>query len=447
MPSVLYFDCPTISSNIVGFNANGEQYLRKSALILCEGSWKDNKGVIHQFSPNRIYKIAERTNQLYQEGKRVGIYKDHKVDTDNKIGDYVGQFSVREITQTDLDLESHPKLEKLLGKMAIFADNQNIVLKDPEIIKKYENGLIGGISPGINQVSDTIAEISVTPRPAMAYATLFMEGEAGSINPDAAPITWEQINNSYRDFEEKEARIDEINSKFKQLCKNIVKTQNVQNSQQLLIEAVEGQKNQLLEELGVVVEEPNSTNRSQQDVYSSDNSGRFKERMSSLIQFAQEQDKRQGLSYTGLGAATAGTAAAGYGISRLLKRVGQRQAEAGSLTSLGQTRKILEQSLAQNQALAKDQSKAQSLSKQIDDVNNRIARAKEFKKKGFFGNLGEVTKEAVKQPFQRGSGFRKVGANILGKTTKGRLTRAGVLLGTGALIGGGAYLDRNRRRA
>ena len=440
MSSVLYFDCPTISSNIVGFDADGSQYLRKSALILCEGSWKDNKGVIHRFNPNRIYKIAERTNQLYQEGKKVGIYKDHKVDTDNKVGDYVGKFSVREITQTDLDLESHPKLEKLLGKMAIFADNQNIVLKDPEIIKKYENGLIGGISPGINQVSDTIAEISVTPRPAMAYATLFMEGDAGAIDPDTTPITWEQINNSYRDFEEKEARIDEINSKFKQLCKNIIKSQNVQNSQQLLIEAVEGQKKQLLEELGVVVEEPNSTNRSQQDVYSSDNSGRFKERMSSLIQFAQEQDQRRGgVSYTALGAGTAAAAGGGYGISRLLKRVGERQAEAGRLTSLGQARKILQQ----KNAVTINESKAQSLAKQIDDVNNRIARAKEFKKKGFFGNLGEVAKE----PFQRGSKFRQVGANILGKTTKGRLNRAGVLLGTGALIGGGAYLDQNRRRA
>ena len=474
MTSVLYFDCPTISSNIVGFNANGDQYLRKSALILCEGSWKDNKGNIHRFSPNRIYKIAERTNSLYEEGKKVGIYKDHTISTDSKVGDYVGNFSVREITSNDLDLENHPKLEKLLGKIAIFADNQNIVLKDQEIIKKYQSGLINSISPGINQTTDTIAEISLTPRPAMPYATLFMEGELGAIDPNAAPLTWEQINTSYKDFEEKEEKLDEIHEKFKQLCKNIAKTQNVQNSQQLLVEAIQGLARQYSEELGLIQENPNPTldARSQQDIHSPNNNTleRYKEAMVSLIQFAEVDDRRRrGLDplatvgLGGLGAASLGAGAIGLeslrrrrlggealtANERLLGELKNRQEtyrqaiEGGGEATRQQTSADVEKEIkrlrqeggnrADIQANRRRLNELRTLERRTKRIGANVKIGKELPDKKIVDTIGDVLNDIKANEFVKGA---------VGRTWGGRALR-----GAGAVtaLGTGLYLaNRNR---
>lgn len=336
MSESLYFDCQGITANnIVAFDVDDRPHLKKSALILAEGSWKDNKGVTHSFSKERITKIAERSNLLTENGKPIGIYKDHKTDTDHVVGEYDGYFTVRKIKPRDLNLKKYPGLKDLVGKTAIFADNDNVILKDPEIIEKYNNGLIRRISPGINPVLDTIAEISITPKPAMNYATLFMEGEASEA------LTWEQIDNNYKNFQEKEEKLNEHFDKFKVLCKNISNTNNVQNAKELYIEAIEGLRTKLLTELEL--ENPDlDTNLSPQngrDIFNPTDTklGRYREEIMELIRFAEQDDEERGLGkyLTRRNAAIVGAGGLLLAGRRRSQR-GQQEGRIGGATVVGE---------------------------------------------------------------------------------------------------------------
>jgi hypothetical protein len=48
-------------------NATGE--LIKNALVLIEGTHKDNQGVVHEFPSERILRIAQRTNAAMSQGR------------------------------------------------------------------------------------------------------------------------------------------------------------------------------------------------------------------------------------------------------------------------------------------------------------------------------------------------------------------------------------------
>lgn len=150
-------------------NQSGE--LIKNALVLIEGTHKDNQGVVHEFPSDRILRIAQRTNAAMSQGYEIPLMSDHSkqlIGTDGelkKLGIFVSPFECRVIRQEDLP---NPKMQHLIGKLGAFS-RAKILNK----VREVESSLIKLLSPGVDLVNERLAEVSAVAFPAIHGPALF----------------------------------------------------------------------------------------------------------------------------------------------------------------------------------------------------------------------------------------------------------------------------------
>lgn len=209
MPKISYFSQPQNSD----FSISPSGHLAKKALILVEGVHRDSKKRTHKFDAERIEKIAENTNALFEKGDRIPLLEDHNKTMGSTIGDLASYVEVREISKEDLP---EGKFQNLIGKLGIFADQ--ILIKSKRAIEQAQEDLLNTISAGVDVMDDVIREISVTPTPAIAGMRLFHKGNDANF-----ALTWEQLESSKENFEEIEEQLKDLNKTFSELIENIYK--------------------------------------------------------------------------------------------------------------------------------------------------------------------------------------------------------------------------------
>lgn len=252
MVKVSYFTQPITSD----FSVTSQGHLSKKALILVEGIHKDSKKRTHKFDAERIEKIAENTNALFEKGGRIPLLEDHNKSMGSTIGDLASTVEVREITEEDLP---EGKFKHLIGKLGIFADQ--ILIKSKRAIEQAQEDLLNTISAGVDVMDDVIREISVTPTPAIEGMRLFHRGDNANF-----ALTWEQLEQSKENFEEVEEQLEELNKTFSELVENIYKADIEElegySHNDLLVQALQEYMMRVASVIGIEPEEEMEENES-----------------------------------------------------------------------------------------------------------------------------------------------------------------------------------------
>jgi hypothetical protein len=168
LKKIAYFNSNFSNTN---FTENDDGSITKSALLLVEGDHRCNKGNGHSFNADYLIEVAENTNKALENGTFIPVLKDHQKTSDAEIGEIVSTLDARVITEDDLPNKKH---KHLIGKMGLFCDG--IVLKAKDVVERVKNGLNKTISPGINLAKKQLAELSVTPTPAILGLSMYSTG-------------------------------------------------------------------------------------------------------------------------------------------------------------------------------------------------------------------------------------------------------------------------------
>lgn len=194
------------------FSENEDGSVTKKALVLVEGSHKDNKGRVHSFPEERIVQIAENSNRKFSSGVRIPVLLEHQKDVLNICGDIEAPFIVKEITEEDLP---NPKAKHLLGKMGMFCDN--VVIRAKDIVDKVKNNLARELSPGIDVLSNTVKELSIVAMPAIEGMSLY-----SMYGGNANALSFEDMEKEETDVEKVREEFDELSEKFFCIVQNIL---------------------------------------------------------------------------------------------------------------------------------------------------------------------------------------------------------------------------------
>lgn len=217
------------------FSVDNNGSLTKQALCFVEGKHKDNQGREHEFTVERLNRIAGNTNSHFSSGSTIPVLKDHKKDVDNTVGGVEGEWIVRPIEKDDI---KNPNNSNLIGKMGLFTNN--VILKSKDTIEKVSSNILNTISPGLDFVADTIREISLTPMPAIKGMSLFND-----------PITWEELEQTENDYEQLKEQFDLHTDHFFKIIKNILSEQNLENKDAYILNAIDGYNVKLMQMLEV----------------------------------------------------------------------------------------------------------------------------------------------------------------------------------------------------
>lgn len=217
------------------FSVDESGVLTKQALCFVEGDHTDNQGRQHVFDVERLQRIAKNTQSFFSSGANIPVLKDHKKDTDHTIGSVEGEWIVRPVTENDI---TNSRNSNLIGKMGLFTTN--VMLKTKDAIDAVSRNVINTISPGLDFMSDTIREISLTPTPAIVGMSLFTEA-----------LTWEELEQSETDYEKLKEQFNSVSDYFFQLVKNILAATNLENKDAYLLNAIDGYNAKLVEMLEI----------------------------------------------------------------------------------------------------------------------------------------------------------------------------------------------------
>ena len=193
------------------FQENEDGSVVKRALVLVEGEHKDNKSRSHLFTPERIELIAENSNRAFSSGARIPVLKDHVKTTDAEVGDIDSPFEVRVISEEDLPDKRH---KHLIGKVGIFCEG--VVIKAKDMVEKVKAGLGKTISPGIDIMSNTIRELSITPTPAIQGLALY------SMEAAKNALSFDELEMEKQNDEELKEQFEEVSEKFYCIMQNIL---------------------------------------------------------------------------------------------------------------------------------------------------------------------------------------------------------------------------------
>lgn len=211
LKKIAYFNSNFSNSN---FTENEDGSITKSALLLVEGEHKCNKGNGHKFDADYIVEVAKNTNKALNNGTFIPVLKDHQKSSDAEIGEIGSLLTARVITEDDLPNKKHTHL---LGKMGLFCDG--VVLKAKDVVERVKSGLNKTISPGINLAKRQLAELSVTPTPAILGLSMYSEG---SSEMDGI-YTLDDADAMSQDEEELKEEFEDLSYKFYCVIKNIMK--------------------------------------------------------------------------------------------------------------------------------------------------------------------------------------------------------------------------------
>ena len=164
-----YFDS-TGGLVAIGSTDNNDGTVIKNALILVEGTHKDNKGVTHDFPRVRIQRLVDNTNEAIASGRELPLMLDHAKELVTngelkKLGELHSRLECRVISERDLP---NPNMAHLVGMLGAFG--KFVVRNRLEDVRK---GLIKLLSPGVDLANERIAEVSAVAFPAIHGPALF----------------------------------------------------------------------------------------------------------------------------------------------------------------------------------------------------------------------------------------------------------------------------------
>ena len=228
------------------FSEESSGELIKNALVLIEGTHKDNQGVIHEFPSDRILRIAQRTNAAMSQGVEIPLMTDHSKQLigDNgelkKLGVFVSPFECRVIREEDLP---NPKMRHLLGKLGAFS-RAKILNKVNEVQSK----LINLLSPGVDLRSERLAEVSAVAFPAIHGPALFAA-------PAVQDLSFASVKEEQEMFKKQREDLDDAFEIFVQTLQRIQRASPEQlatiSPEQLLLSAIDAFSIELKERLGI----------------------------------------------------------------------------------------------------------------------------------------------------------------------------------------------------
>ena len=199
MVKLVYFS--DVETNKNQLELIDEDQLIRKGLIFYAGDHTDSKQRHHKFPEERVQEIVFNTNKLIEEGESIPVLKDHNKTVGGAAGHIEAPLEVRRITKEDLP---NPRLTKLVGKLGVFCEG--IVLKGKDVVEKFKSGAVKTVSPGIDVLTNTIRELSLTPTPAIQglsmynranFALTFDELEQEGSDLDAAQEEFEQLSERF----------------------------------------------------------------------------------------------------------------------------------------------------------------------------------------------------------------------------------------------------------
>lgn len=174
--STTYFDS---AGGLVAFGSQEQSdFVIKNALLLVEGTQKDNKGRTHEFPAHRVQSLADNTNAAFDSGVEIPLMIDHAktlINSNgklNKLGRLYSRVEGRIIQERDLP---NPKMRDLIGKFGMFG---KFLIN--HYVDEVRKGLIKPLSPGIDLDSERLAEASAVAFPAIKGPALFRADDGES---------------------------------------------------------------------------------------------------------------------------------------------------------------------------------------------------------------------------------------------------------------------------
>lgn len=226
-----------------------EDGLVKKALIAVEGKFKDSKGTLHEFTPERLETIAEHTNRALSTGIEIPVCTDHQKTVNNTVGKFGdnAQAFTKVITEEDLP---NQKAKHLVGKVGLFVDN--VVLKIPDVIDKVKNKVVTSVSMGLNLSKDDhrIMELSLVPIPAIPNMGLF------SLTGNAQALTWDDLERNEQTIEDLKEDYQKLSDQLWTIISNVytddsVDIESVDTLKQYIFTALNGFSIRVLDVLGL----------------------------------------------------------------------------------------------------------------------------------------------------------------------------------------------------
>ena len=159
-------------AGLVAFGSQEDNdFLIKNALLLVEGTQKDNKGRTHEFPAERIQMQIDNTNAAFDSGIEIPLMLDHgkalvsPTGSINKLGWLHSRAEGRVIQERDLP---NPKMKDLIGKFGMFA---KVYINN--YVDQVKKGAIKLLSPGIDLEEERVVEVSAVAFPAIKGPALF----------------------------------------------------------------------------------------------------------------------------------------------------------------------------------------------------------------------------------------------------------------------------------
>lgn len=159
-------------AGLVAFGSQEDNdFLIKNALLLVEGTQKDNKGRTHEFPAERIQTQIDNTNAAFDSGIEIPLMLDHgkalvgPTGSINKLGWLHSRAEGRVIQERDLP---NPKMKDLIGKFGMFA---KVYINN--YVDQVKKGAIKLLSPGIDLEEERVVEVSAVAFPAIKGPALF----------------------------------------------------------------------------------------------------------------------------------------------------------------------------------------------------------------------------------------------------------------------------------
>lgn len=223
MKQLTHFSTAFYNSDIAEYNQSGE--LVRQGLLFVEGVHTDNKKNTHEFSADRLNTIAENTNRLIEQGRRIPVLFDHNKSVVGTKGSIKGKLYTRPITEADVEtLDNCPAVAKLVGKLGLFCDA--VALKAKDAITSFEQNLVRTVSPGFDLANDTVRELSLVPLPAVDGLSLYSEfnedmQDLEGMGVNTTPLTLKDAIEENNQLEEIQQGLDELYAVFVQIVTNI----------------------------------------------------------------------------------------------------------------------------------------------------------------------------------------------------------------------------------
>lgn len=303
MKKLTHFSTAFYNSDVAEYNQAGE--LVRSGLLFVEGVHTDNKKNTHEFSAERLVTIADNTNKLIEEGRRIPVLFDHNKSVVGTKGSIKGKLYTRPITEEDVEtLDNCPAVAKLVGKLGLFCDA--VALKAKDAITSFEQNLVRTVSPGFDLANDTVRELSLVPLPAVDGLSLYSEfnDDEGDMGVNTTPLTMKDAIEDNNQLEEIKQGLDELYNVFWQIVTNIYSADRYQLNEvdpaELLYNAIDEYSAYLVQVLDLPpVEELESTNKGNKTnrMKGSPDNEYLRKQQESYGKYVVPQDQKPGSNY------------------------------------------------------------------------------------------------------------------------------------------------------